>query len=259
MGLLMWGTLYFEKSVCSFQFLLDIASAASLRSESHRTQEHILLSLCLRLPQPGGSGSCIYFPQEQGSPVRVRVRVTLQLTVSQSVCLGVERNLGLLTRDLFFFYLFCFESYFLVIWGRPLWWEVGSVICQCLPIESTVVSLYLHKLFTFCVTHISHLQYLPLDNYIVLYTFKIKYNKIQWTASPHYIARYRPHRKCFIYHCMFSCCRGEDRSTGLSKWRLFTQIHRAVQVLLGIGVYMSPGVTYCSPVIHECFLFGTPF
>jgi hypothetical protein len=35
--------------------------------------------------------------------VRVRVRVTLQLTVSQSVCLGVEPNLGLLTREIFFF------------------------------------------------------------------------------------------------------------------------------------------------------------
>jgi hypothetical protein len=37
------------------------------------------------------------------SPLSVRVRVTLQLTVSQSVCLGVEPNLGLLTRDIFFF------------------------------------------------------------------------------------------------------------------------------------------------------------
>jgi hypothetical protein len=27
------------------------------------------LSLFLRLPQPGGPGSCIYFPQEQGSQV----------------------------------------------------------------------------------------------------------------------------------------------------------------------------------------------
>jgi hypothetical protein len=34
--------------------------------------------------------------------IRVRVRVTLQLTVSQSVYLGVEPNLGLLTRDIFF-------------------------------------------------------------------------------------------------------------------------------------------------------------
>jgi hypothetical protein len=36
---------------------------------------------------------------------RVRVRVTLQLTVSQSVSLGVEPNLGLLTSDFFFFFL----------------------------------------------------------------------------------------------------------------------------------------------------------
>jgi hypothetical protein len=55
--------------VCSFQFLLVIASTALLRSESHGTHEHILLSLFLRLPHPGGPGSCIYFPQEQGSPV----------------------------------------------------------------------------------------------------------------------------------------------------------------------------------------------
>jgi hypothetical protein len=48
--------------------------------------------------------------------VRVRVRVTLQLTVSQSVCLGVEPNLGLLTRDIFFFF---FLSYSLVLFGAP--------------------------------------------------------------------------------------------------------------------------------------------
>jgi hypothetical protein len=36
------------------------------------------------------------------------VRVTLQLTVIQSVCLGVEPNLGLLTRDHFFFFCFLF-------------------------------------------------------------------------------------------------------------------------------------------------------
>jgi hypothetical protein len=39
-------------------------------------------------------------------PVRVRVRVTLQLTVSQSVCLGVEPNLGLLTRDIIIIFFF---------------------------------------------------------------------------------------------------------------------------------------------------------
>jgi hypothetical protein len=54
--------------ICNFQLLLGIVSAAFLRSVPHRTREHILLSLFLRLPQPGGLGSCIYFLQEQGSP-----------------------------------------------------------------------------------------------------------------------------------------------------------------------------------------------
>jgi hypothetical protein len=41
---------------------------------------------------------------------QIKVKVTLRLTVSQSVCLGVEPRLGLMTK--------C------------LWREVGSVICQ---------------------------------------------------------------------------------------------------------------------------------
>jgi hypothetical protein len=44
--------------VCSFQF---IASAAFLSSESHGTHENILLSLVLRLPEPGGPGSCMLY------------------------------------------------------------------------------------------------------------------------------------------------------------------------------------------------------
>jgi hypothetical protein len=54
---------------CSFQFLLGIANAAFLRSESHGTNEHILFSLFFKGSLTGGPGSCIYFPQEQGSPV----------------------------------------------------------------------------------------------------------------------------------------------------------------------------------------------
>jgi hypothetical protein len=59
----MWGALSDEKSG-TFQFLLGISSAAFLRSESLS-----LLSLFLRLLQPRGPGSCIYIPQEQGSPI----------------------------------------------------------------------------------------------------------------------------------------------------------------------------------------------
>jgi hypothetical protein len=66
-GLLVWAPSLTRSLVCTFQFLLGIASEAFLRSESHGTHEHSLLSLFLRLPQPGGPGSCIYFSQEQGS------------------------------------------------------------------------------------------------------------------------------------------------------------------------------------------------
>jgi hypothetical protein len=55
----------------------------------------------------------------------VKVKATLRLTVSQSVCLGVEPRLGLMTRC-----FFLLESYCPVHVGRPLWREVGSVICQ---------------------------------------------------------------------------------------------------------------------------------
>jgi hypothetical protein len=65
--------------VCIFQFLLGIESAVLLRSQSRGTHEHILLSQFLRLPQPGGPGSCIYFPQEQGGPVISPTGNTLRL------------------------------------------------------------------------------------------------------------------------------------------------------------------------------------
>jgi hypothetical protein len=42
----------------------------------------------------------------------IKVKVTLRLTVSQSVSLGVEPYLGLMTR-----YLLLFDSYGLFLWG----------------------------------------------------------------------------------------------------------------------------------------------
>jgi hypothetical protein len=82
-----------------------------------------------RLPQPGGPGPRIYIIQEQHGPVihpgKVKVKVTMRLTVSQAVSLGVEPHLELITR-----YLLLFDSYCLVIVGRPLWREDGSVFCQ---------------------------------------------------------------------------------------------------------------------------------
>jgi hypothetical protein len=54
----------------------------------------------------------------------------------------IQPNLGPLTRDIFS------QSYCLVFLGRPLWREVGSVICQSSSLQSTIVSHYLHWLFT---------------------------------------------------------------------------------------------------------------
>jgi hypothetical protein len=56
--------------VCSLQLLLGLASAVFLGSEDLESYDYILLSQFLDpLPQPGGPGSCTYFPKEQGSPV----------------------------------------------------------------------------------------------------------------------------------------------------------------------------------------------
>jgi hypothetical protein len=64
-----------------------------------------------------------YFPLLEN---KVKVKVTLQLTVGQSISLGVEPRLGLMTR-----YLLLFDSYGLVSVGLPLWREDWSVFCIC--------------------------------------------------------------------------------------------------------------------------------
>jgi hypothetical protein len=56
-------------SVCNLLLLLVFASSVPLGSESLGTQDHILLSQFLRLPQTAGPGPRIYIPQEQGVPV----------------------------------------------------------------------------------------------------------------------------------------------------------------------------------------------
>jgi hypothetical protein len=54
------------------------------------------------------------------------VQVTLRLTFSQSVSLGVEPYLGLVSK-----YLLLFDSYGLVLVGRPVWLDSGSVVFIC--------------------------------------------------------------------------------------------------------------------------------
>jgi hypothetical protein len=54
--------------VCNLLLLMVLASAIPIGSGSRGTQDHILLSQFLRLPQNGGPGPRIYVPQEQGGP-----------------------------------------------------------------------------------------------------------------------------------------------------------------------------------------------
>jgi hypothetical protein len=54
--------------VCNLLLLLVLASAVLLGSDTRGTQDHILLSQFLRLPQPGGPGPRIYIPPETGWP-----------------------------------------------------------------------------------------------------------------------------------------------------------------------------------------------
>jgi hypothetical protein len=82
---------------------------------------HSDLSLvCLLLPS---TGLCLVLTWTQ-----VKVKVTLWLTVSQPVSLGVEPHLGLMTR-----YLLLFDSYGFVFCGAPssLSFVYAAGSCQC--------------------------------------------------------------------------------------------------------------------------------
>jgi hypothetical protein len=98
-------------------------------------------------------------------------------SVSQSVCLGVEPSLGLLTRDLtslFFFFKVTVLSYL----GRPLWREVGSVICQLFVIIGcSSLSIYIYNLH--CVLHTFHNYNIYTETFTMCYTQK----KNGWSLS----------------------------------------------------------------------------
>jgi hypothetical protein len=63
--LLMLAPSLTRSRICSFQFLLGIASTAFLRSEFHAINEHILLSPFLRLPQPRGPVTVFISPRNR--------------------------------------------------------------------------------------------------------------------------------------------------------------------------------------------------
>jgi hypothetical protein len=127
----MWGALSDEKTGLSF----TIAAGPSQRSHTKvrvpwNSWPYFAVSDS-RLP-------FLSLPTTRRAAVevflRLKVKVTLRLTVSQSVSLGVEPHLGLMTK-----HFLLFDIYGLVFGGLPLWREDGSVMCRCcwpLPAQS---------------------------------------------------------------------------------------------------------------------------
>jgi hypothetical protein len=87
-------------------FIADCLRSAFFTSKRHKPSHHVKVAV-------HGAGLLL-----------TKVKVTLRPTTSRSVRLGFEPRLGLMTRC----YLL-FDSYWFVDIGRPLWREVGSVIC----------------------------------------------------------------------------------------------------------------------------------
>jgi hypothetical protein len=69
----------------------------------------------------------------------------LQMTISQSVCLGVKSTLELVTR-----YYFLSESGRVVSVGRPLWREVGPISCHSLSAVFSPLSKMQYNLHCTC-------------------------------------------------------------------------------------------------------------
>jgi hypothetical protein len=85
--------------------------------------------------------SCEETPSILSQPSQSQVKVTLRLTVSQSVCLGVETRLGLMTRC-----FFLFESYCPVRVGVPS--LTRGRVCRLSVIFGSISSLSFVQLFT---------------------------------------------------------------------------------------------------------------
>jgi hypothetical protein len=68
--------------------------------------------------------------------IQVKVKVTLRLTVSQSVSLGVEPHLEVITR-----YVLLFNSYGLILWGAPFLTRGRSCLLYMLLVLASAVFL----------------------------------------------------------------------------------------------------------------------
>jgi hypothetical protein len=86
-------------------------------------------------------------PTLQMNKVR-RFEVTLRLTVSQSVCLGIEYSRGTCDQILFPVGMLLSEICSLISVGRPLWREDGSAICSVITQWSESLRTWNHTLLS---------------------------------------------------------------------------------------------------------------
>jgi hypothetical protein len=102
----------------------------------------------------------------------VEVEVTLRLTVSQSVCLGIEHPFGACDQILLPVGMLLSEIWGLVSVGSPLWREDGSAICSVITQWSELLRTRNHTLLShlrlpqpggqLCLIYILHEQGVPV-------------------------------------------------------------------------------------------------
>jgi hypothetical protein len=149
--------------------------------------------------------SHLRLPTPEIDPILILVKVALRLTVSQSVSLGVEPQMGS-WPDIYYCY-----SYDFIFVGRPPWRDDGSVFCICcwpLPAQSFsgLTPLVLAIIF-YCLRFETSLFVAFYDSQghgggirPRLHTGSL----ILAAWDPRYIASRRPNRK----HRSLYCCEG---------------------------------------------------
>jgi hypothetical protein len=90
----------------------------------------------------------------------VEIEVTLRLTVSKSVCIGVEHPFGA-HDQISLFPFFCRKIALLFVLGLPLWREDGSVICSSICQRSESRRTHKHIL----LSHLRHVGSLSVASY----------------------------------------------------------------------------------------------
>jgi hypothetical protein len=101
----------------------------------HVFADPLLSPVTLRLTERARRTSELHFSNLTGSChlanwTEVEVKVTLRLTVSQSVCLGIKHTCGTCEQILFPAGMLLSGICGLVSMGRPVWLEDGSAICS---------------------------------------------------------------------------------------------------------------------------------